>query len=177
MLFGHLFKNGWTDWDAFWVVGSDGRKEMCIRWGPDDPMGRGNFVERGTRLQLETYAVSCAKRAEPFDSPFGLWTLVGWPKHNLVVRAVWSSDVCVCWYGNFWTNDLWSRYSARWFILTQSRSRSWVRVHGQGRVRMHVTVGPLANDIKEKRSVPLLVMCEINGCNWYTLFHCAVRYL
>ena len=26
-------KNGWTDWDAVWVVDSGGSKEACVRWG------------------------------------------------------------------------------------------------------------------------------------------------
>ena len=26
-----------------WVVGSDGPKESCVRWGPNAPMGKDNF--------------------------------------------------------------------------------------------------------------------------------------
>jgi len=28
-----MCKNGRTDRDAVWVVGSDGHKESCVRWG------------------------------------------------------------------------------------------------------------------------------------------------
>ena len=35
--------NGGTDRDAVWDEDSGGPKAPCIRWGPDPPMGRGNF--------------------------------------------------------------------------------------------------------------------------------------
>ena len=44
-------KNSWTDRDAVWVMDLGGPREPCIRWGPDPPMGRGNFEgERGVPL-------------------------------------------------------------------------------------------------------------------------------
>jgi len=39
-------KNGSTDRDVIWVEDLGGPKEPCIRWGPDPPMGRGNFDGR-----------------------------------------------------------------------------------------------------------------------------------
>ena len=36
-------KNGWTNRDAVWVVGSDGQQKSCVRWGARSPLGRGNF--------------------------------------------------------------------------------------------------------------------------------------
>jgi len=43
-------KNGWTSWDAIWVMGSDGLKELCIRWRSRYPMGRGNFGGKGRTI-------------------------------------------------------------------------------------------------------------------------------
>jgi len=44
--------------------GSDGAKQSDIRWGPDSPMGRGNFGERVTHCKVQGLsAVSCAKTA------------------------------------------------------------------------------------------------------------------
>jgi len=43
-LCGHLCKNGWTDNDAVWVMGSDWSKESKIRWGPD-PRWEGVILE------------------------------------------------------------------------------------------------------------------------------------
>jgi len=40
--------------------------------GPDPPMGRSNFGQRGAHYKVS--AVSCAKTAEAIDVPFGLWT-------------------------------------------------------------------------------------------------------
>jgi len=34
-------KNGWTDQNVVWVVGSVDPREPCIRWGPDPPRERG----------------------------------------------------------------------------------------------------------------------------------------
>jgi len=40
-------KNGWTDQDAIWVEDSGWPSKPCIRWGPDPPVGRGNFLGKG----------------------------------------------------------------------------------------------------------------------------------
>jgi len=39
-------KNSWTDPDAVSDVDSGGPKELCIRWGADPSIGRGNFEGR-----------------------------------------------------------------------------------------------------------------------------------
>ena len=46
-------KNSWTDRDAVWVMDLGGPREPCIRWGPDPPMGRGNF--EGERVSIVKY--------------------------------------------------------------------------------------------------------------------------
>jgi len=48
-----LWKNGWTDRYALWVEDLDGPKESHIIWGPDPPMGRGNF--EGERVPCVKY--------------------------------------------------------------------------------------------------------------------------
>jgi len=48
-----LCKNGWTDWDAIWVVKLRGPKEPYIRWVPRSPRERGIWGERcGLMLAL-----------------------------------------------------------------------------------------------------------------------------
>jgi len=54
----------------------DPRNHM-LDGGPDRPMGRGNFEERGEQATIVKYrdaVLSCAKMAEPIKVPFGLWT-------------------------------------------------------------------------------------------------------
>jgi len=46
-LCGHLHKNGKADRDAVWIIGSDGPKESCVRWGPDPPWEWPILGERG----------------------------------------------------------------------------------------------------------------------------------
>ena len=56
-------RNGWTSWDANWVVGSDGPKELCLRRGPDPP--REWVILRGeeaARCKASHTVLSCAKR-------------------------------------------------------------------------------------------------------------------
>ena len=48
--YGHLRENGCADQDAVWVVGSDGPKESCVRWGSRSPIESGNFGEKGHPL-------------------------------------------------------------------------------------------------------------------------------
>jgi len=79
-------KNGSTNRDAVWVGDSDGTKEPCIRWGPDPPMGRGNFEGRKGRPIVKYrghYVVICAKTAEPIEMPFGLWAWIN-PRNHLL---------------------------------------------------------------------------------------------
>ena len=51
-------------------------KEPRIRWGSRSPMRTVNFegVKVAHCRVLGHTAVSCAKMAEPFEMPFGLWT-------------------------------------------------------------------------------------------------------
>ena len=55
-----------------------------IWWGPHPPLGRGNFKgEKGRPVvKYSNSAVSCAKTAEPFEMPSGLWIRVGRRKHK-----------------------------------------------------------------------------------------------
>jgi len=59
-------------------------RKPCTRWGSKSPMGRDNFEGGKGRptVKYRDTAVTCAKTAEPIDLPFGLWTQVGWRKHN-----------------------------------------------------------------------------------------------
>ena len=52
-----LYKNGWTNRDAVWVVDSGGPKEPCIRWQPRSPRGRGN-LERLFPIEMHLDCVS-----------------------------------------------------------------------------------------------------------------------
>jgi len=45
-----LYKNGWTDRDAVWVVGSDGPKKSCVGWGSRSPDGKGQFWGKGAPI-------------------------------------------------------------------------------------------------------------------------------
>jgi len=47
--------------------------------GPDPPMGRSNFevVQGRPVLKYRDTVVVCAKTAEPFEMPFGLWAQMG----------------------------------------------------------------------------------------------------
>jgi len=45
------YQNSWTDSDTIWIVGSDGPKESGVRWGPELPIGRGNFWGKGRPLK------------------------------------------------------------------------------------------------------------------------------
>jgi len=66
-------KNGCTDRDAIWVEDSGKPNEQCVRWGPESPMGRGNFRrKRRPIVKYRDTAVICAKTAEPIEMPFGL---------------------------------------------------------------------------------------------------------
>jgi len=69
-------KNSWTDQDAIWVMGSDGPKESCIRWGSSSPMGRGNFEGEG-------HARACPMTL--------LWAMQEWL--NYAIWVVWGGDV------------------------------------------------------------------------------------
>jgi len=79
-----LYKNGWTDPDAVWVMDSGGAKEACIRWDQDSPCEgaiiRGKDMHGHARRHS---AGRCAKMAEPIDLRFELWTRVGKRKHKL----------------------------------------------------------------------------------------------
>jgi len=46
-LCGHMCKNGWTDRDAIWILGSDWSKESWIRWGSRSPHERGSILGKG----------------------------------------------------------------------------------------------------------------------------------
>ena len=52
---GELCKNGWTDRDAVWRADSCGFKELCNRWGPDPPNGKGNIWGCGHVPVIGTY--------------------------------------------------------------------------------------------------------------------------
>jgi len=65
----HLSKNGTTNRDAVWVVGSDGPKKSRVRWGPD-PHGKGQFWGKGA--PIVNSAVTCVKTAKSIIMPFGL---------------------------------------------------------------------------------------------------------
>jgi len=58
-------KNGWTYRDAVWIEDSGGPREPCIRWGPNPPMGRGNFegVKGRPIVNCRDTAVTCAKNS------------------------------------------------------------------------------------------------------------------
>jgi len=65
-------KNCWTDWDAVWVLDSDGPKQSCFRWGLDHPWEGAILGERGAHCKVQRLSAgSCAKTAEPIDFPFG----------------------------------------------------------------------------------------------------------
>jgi len=67
-------KNGWTDWYDVWVFSSDGSKQSYIRWGPDHPMGTGNFKGEGAPIvkcrNIMLWAMK--KMAELIKMPFGM---------------------------------------------------------------------------------------------------------
>ena len=49
-----------------------------LDWGPDPPMGRGNFGEKGAQCKVQKHpAVKCAKAAELIVMLFGLWAQNG----------------------------------------------------------------------------------------------------
>jgi len=56
-----LCKNGWTDQDAVSVVGSDGPKDPCIRWGARSPMRMNSSYGKNMPGVPDDTAVSCAK--------------------------------------------------------------------------------------------------------------------
>jgi len=68
------------------VVGSDGPKESCIRWGPHVPQEEAILMaEEWPVVGLKVYgrsAVSCAKMAEQIEMP---WSRMGPRKHVLHV--------------------------------------------------------------------------------------------
>jgi len=68
-----------------------------VYWNPDRPMGRGNFWGKGAYRDT---AVTCAKMAEPFAIPFGLWARVGPSNHVLDGGPQVLRDVAMA--TNFW---------------------------------------------------------------------------
>jgi len=62
-----LCKNGWTNRDVIWVVGSGELKEPRIRWGSRYP-----YAEEQLLLERRRSAVSPAKTAVLIEMPFGL---------------------------------------------------------------------------------------------------------
>jgi len=80
-------KNGSTNQDVIWVEDLGGPKEPNIRWGPDAPMGRGNFEGRwGGPMQT-------------VGTLYGEMCKNGWTNRD----AVWVEDVggpkepCIRW--------------------------------------------------------------------------------
>jgi len=65
-------------------VGSDGPKELCVRWGPDPPWEGAICGEMGGPIvKYRDTAVTCAKTAEPIVIPFGLLARSGSRNHGL----------------------------------------------------------------------------------------------
>jgi len=87
-------KNGQTDRNAVWVVGSDGSNESCVRWEIQIPYVKGsNFKGIGAARckVLRHSAVICAKITEPIELPFGLWTPLGRRKQSIVFARLRQS--------------------------------------------------------------------------------------
>ena len=77
-------KNVWTDQYAMWVVGSDGLKEPCIRWGPDPAIWRSSFYGKEPALACPTTLCrELWKNDWMIEQPFGIWTRMGPRKHVL----------------------------------------------------------------------------------------------
>jgi len=75
----------------------------------------------------------------PSRSPVIFWWNIYQPLYIMLVHVKQlvrctciSVRLSVCPDNNYWTNDLWPRYLACWFILTLSRSGSKVMVIGKG---------------------------------------------
>jgi len=50
-------KNGWTVWDAVWVVDSGGPKEPCVRWGSRSPWKTAILGKGATHCKLHVYGL------------------------------------------------------------------------------------------------------------------------
>jgi len=86
-----LFKNGWTDRDAFLVMGL---RNHVLDGGPypscEEAIFRGNI--NMPRCAWWHSAVSCAKMAKQIEITIWLWTRVHWRKHVLHgghIGAIW----------------------------------------------------------------------------------------
>jgi len=92
-----LYKNGWTDRDAIWVMDSRGFKEACPDPASERAIIRGKDMPRHAWRHL---AVSCAKMAEPIEMLFELWSGVCRRKRELhgghIVATWWIRLNCPC---------------------------------------------------------------------------------
>jgi len=77
-----------------------------MTWGPDHPMGRGNFEgEIGEPLQsIETYCGHLCKKAEPIQVQFRFWARMG-PRNHLLHGGpegqFWWIGAPILKYGHF----------------------------------------------------------------------------
>jgi len=71
--------------------------------GPDSPMERGNFWEKGaSHCKVQGHStVICAKTAEPIEMPFGLWARID--PRNYVLDGVHGCQGTLPWPTNFGT--------------------------------------------------------------------------
>jgi len=69
-------KNGWTDQDAIWVMGLDGPKELCIRWGSRSPIGK-DSLGKGPIVKYRDFLPWAVKKmAGPVKLLFGMLSRV-----------------------------------------------------------------------------------------------------
>ena len=99
-----LCKNGWTDWDAFWVVDSDRPKEACIRWGAYWPH-LVNTIEPSTCFSDAVFLSNC------FDHLLNVWSRVTLSQKCCrgtlrSLRGI-SGDGIISWVGSMVRNIDW----------------------------------------------------------------------
>jgi len=58
-----------------------------VRWGPDPPIGSGNYDGKGA-----AHCRELCKKAEPIEIPFGLWIRMGPRKHAF--DGVHTGEIC-----------------------------------------------------------------------------------
>ena len=119
-------KNGSTNQDVIWVEDLGGPKEPNIRWGPDAPMGRGNFEGRwGGPMQTvgTLYGEMCKNGWNDRDA---VWVMGSIPQWEVAILGVKGLPILK--YGDalLWAVQKW---------LSQSSSRlGWGLCWAQGTI-------------------------------------------
>jgi len=94
-----LCENGWTNWDAVWVMSLGGLKEPCIRWESRYPYVKKQFLGERTCTDMPDNSL-------PWNGKTLPWSVLKWlnrSRCHLGCELRCTKEACVTW-GAYWCN-------------------------------------------------------------------------